>query len=103
VTPALVRYDPKAQADLDEIFAYISARSSVTTANRFIAALRRSCELIGYAPTQGRRRDEVRRGLRVTGFRRRVDICFIVDEGVVVVLRLLYGGRDIAQALREHR
>ena len=39
------------------------------------------------------RRDDIRPGLRVTGFERRITAAFMIDEPRVVVLRLFYGGR----------
>ena len=42
---------------------------------------------------RGTRRDDIRPGLRVTGFERRITAAFLIDEPRVVVLRLFYGGR----------
>lgn len=33
--------------------------------------------------------------MRIVGFEKRVEIAFIVEEHAVVVLRILYGGRNL--------
>ncbi len=39
-------------------------------------------------------RDDLRPGLRICGFRRRVTIAFVVTEENVEILGIFYGGRD---------
>jgi plasmid stabilization system protein ParE len=46
-------------------------------------------------PQRGARRDDLRPGLRSTGFRRRVTIAFHLNAGTVVIDRVFYGGRDV--------
>ena len=46
-------------------------------------------------------RDDLRPGLRITGFRRRVTVAFSVDEDRVMILRLFYGGQDWERAFDE--
>jgi toxin ParE1/3/4 len=46
------------------------------------------------ASERGRRRDDIRPGLRIIGFERRVTVAFAVEEERVVILRIFYGGRD---------
>jgi len=36
----------------------------------------------------------IRPGLRIVGFERRVSVAFVVEEDEVVILRLLYAGRQ---------
>src|SRR4030088_3019101 len=50
-------------------------------------------------PERGTRRDDLRPGLRVTGFERRVTIAFHVTAEAVIIDRILYGGHDFAPAL----
>jgi len=40
-------------------------------------------------------------GLRVVGFRRRATIAFMVQDTQIVILRILYRGRDTSAALAE--
>lgn len=59
-------------------------------------AVRLACLGLAEFPERGTRRDEVRPGLRTLGFRRRVTIAFQVTPTRVVVVRVLYAGRDLA-------
>jgi toxin ParE1/3/4 len=47
------------------------------------------------SPERGRRRDDLRPGLRTTAFRRRVTIAFHITEMTVTIDRVFYGGRDL--------
>jgi toxin ParE1/3/4 len=51
-------------------------------------------------PERGRRRDDLRPGLRIIGFGRRVTIAFHVTGDRITIDRVLYGGRDLTQVLR---
>ncbi len=51
-------------------------------------------------PERGRRRDDIRQGLRVIGFERRVTIAFHVTDDFVIIDLILYGGRDVERNLR---
>ncbi len=90
-----VIYTQQAGADLDWIYAVISDASSPTTANRFDQRLRAFCERLDHASERGTRRDDIRPGLRVIGFERRVAVAFIVEADQVVILRIFYGGADL--------
>ena len=46
-------------------------------------------------------RDDIRTGLRIIGFERRVSIAFHVETATVVINRILYGGRDVEKAFQE--
>jgi toxin ParE1/3/4 len=52
---------------------------------------------------RGTRRDDLRPGLRVVGFARRVTIAFHINDNRVTIDRVLYGGRDLSAALRDDR
>lgn len=41
-------------------------------------------------------------GLRTFGIDRRITVAFRVDEQKVVILRILYAGRDLERALRQN-
>ena len=52
------------------------------------------CQGFSLFPKRGRRRDDLFPGLRVVGFERRLSIAFLVEPERVVILRVLYGGRQ---------
>ena len=66
----------------------------------YVQRLRAFCERLEYAAERGNRRDDLRAGLRIVGFERRVTVAFSVDETRVTILRLFYGGMDWEGALR---
>lgn len=54
------------------------------------------CESLHVFPHRGRRRDDLKPGLRVTNHNRRVSIVFEVDScnREVLIYRVHYGGQD---------
>jgi toxin ParE1/3/4 len=59
------------------------------------------CERFDAFSERGTRRDDLKPGVRTIGFERRVTVVFAVFETEVVILRLLYGGRDVEAAFEE--
>lgn len=95
-------YTPDAGGDLDRIYDIIVEASSATIANRCDQRIRAFCERLEYGSERGTHRDDVRPGLRVIGFERRVAIAFIVESSErVVILRLFYGGANWQDDLAE--
>ena len=86
---------PEAQADLEELYDWIAERASPAVALGYLERLGDHLRGYAHAPERGHRRDDLRPGLRIAGFERRVTIAFTVDEGRVTILRLAYGGRDL--------
>ena len=52
------------------------------------------CNGFEFAGERGQRRDDLRPGLRVVGFERRIAIAFVVSDSEVTILRLYYGGQN---------
>jgi plasmid stabilization system protein ParE len=90
-----IRFEPPAQRDLLAMHSYIADRSSIEQASTYVDRLLQWCEGFERFPMRGTRRDDIRRGLRITGFERRITIAFTVNEKEVVILRILYGGRKL--------
>jgi len=95
-----IEYRPFARADLKSIYDYI-AEESRQRALSYVRDIEDRCERLADAPHVGSRRPELAQDLRVIGFRRRVAICFRVGPETVEIVRILYGGRDLASALGE--
>jgi plasmid stabilization system protein ParE len=96
-----VVFTPEAEAQLTELFGYIAAEASPEIAARFTDGIVTYCESLSNFPARGSRRDDIRHGLRVTGYRRRVAIAFYVDEDRIHVIGVFDGGQDYGAALRE--
>ena len=93
-----VVFSPEAQADLFELYDYIADQSGPTRAIGYIKRIEKTCLALDFAGERGTKRDDLRPGLRIMGFERRVTIAFHVEPGTVTIDRILYGGRDLQRA-----
>jgi toxin ParE1/3/4 len=87
---------PAAEDDLAKLYRYIAEQSgSLERAIGYIRRIRAACEKLKTFPEVGRSRDDLRPGVRVLGFERRVVIVYtVLSCGDVEIGRVLYGGRD---------
>jgi toxin ParE1/3/4 len=76
------------------------ADSGPARAIGYIARIEAFCRRFDLAGQRGHSRDDIRAGLRIVGFERRVTIAFHVDAKAVVIDRIFYGGRNVAQAFK---
>jgi toxin ParE1/3/4 len=90
-----VIFTPGAEADLDEIEQYLALRFSERNAERYVRRITAHCRQLALAPYRGKARDDIRPGLRITGFERRATIVFQVLPERVVIQGVFYGGRAI--------
>jgi toxin ParE1/3/4 len=95
-----VVFAPEARSDLLDIYDYIAARSGPPRALSFTERIVAYCTGLAIFPERGTRRDDLRPGLRIIGYRRRVTIAFHVTSDAAIIDRILYGGRDLPRALR---
>jgi toxin ParE1/3/4 len=93
-------FTPEAQEQqLLELYRYIAAAASPVIAERYTNAIITYCEELRTFPHRGYRRDDIREGLRVTNYRKRVVIAFDVDAEQVSVIGIFYGGQDYETVL----
>lgn len=90
-----VTFTPEARDDLSSIGDWIAERAGADIALGYIERLEAYCLGFEHAAERGRRRDDLRPGLRVIGFERRVAIVFAVSDDEVTILRLYYGGQNL--------
>ncbi len=93
-----VFFTPEAKDDLFDLYDYIADRSTPKRALGYINRIEKSCLSLQVFAERGTSRDDLRPGLRVMGFERRVLIAFRVDADSVALLRILYGGRSVELA-----
>ena len=67
-----VVFTPEAEAQLIELYGYIAAKASPEIAAHFTDGIVTYCESLSTFPARGNRRDDIRPGLRVTSYRKRV-------------------------------
>lgn len=96
-----VMYAPEAEAQLIALYFQIAAAASPEIAARYTDAIVEQCESLATFPLRGAQRDDIRSGLRVFGFRRRVSIAFQVKGEEVTILGVFYGGQDFEAVLEQ--
>ncbi|MRI56583.1 type II toxin-antitoxin system RelE/ParE family toxin [Methylobacterium sp. DB1607] len=85
---------PEARDDLTSLYDWIANAASPDVALRYVERIERHLSGFDFVAERGTKRDDVRPGLRISGFERRVTIAFTVGPERVTILRILYGGRD---------
>ena len=96
-----VVFTPEAEAQLIELYGYIAAEASPEIAARFTDGIVTYCESLNTFPARGNRRDDIRPGLRITSYRKRVAISFNIDDDRVNIIGVFYGGQDYEGVLLE--
>lgn len=89
-----VVFAPEALEDLKRLYDWIAGAAGPGTALGYIERIEGFCRGMAVAAERGHRRDDIRPGLRIVGFERRITIAFTLTETQTVILRLFYGGRD---------
>ena len=95
-----VAYSPRAVAQLEALYRYIADDAGPRRAEDFVGSIMAYCDGLEDFPRRGTKRDDIRPGLRITGFRRRVTIAFTVGDEVLTILGIFYGGQDYDGALQ---
>ena len=94
------RVAPKARTDLDELWHYVASNSSVETADRLIDSITARFFLLGKQPQAGRRRDELRPGLRSFPVGEYV-VLYRIEGSDVLIQHVTRGSRDLDSLLGE--
>lgn len=90
-----VVFAPETQIDLLDLYDMVAEGGGGERALADVERIQAACLWLAVFPERGTRRNDVRPGLRVLGFERRVAIAFHVGAGRVTIDRVLYGGRDL--------
>lgn len=96
-------FRPAAEADLLALHWHIAEDAGLEIAGGYIGRIEEACLALETSPKRGASRDDIRPGLRVMGFERRVTIVFQVGKAEVTIARIFYGGQDYERALRARR
>lgn len=96
-----VVFSPESGEQLACLYRYIAAAASPNVAARYTEAIVSYCEALYTFPHRGTKRDDIRPGLRVTNFKKRAVIAFDVDNDVVSIIGIFYGGQDYETMLQE--
>jgi plasmid stabilization system protein ParE len=96
-----VVFTPEAEEQLAELYRYIVSVASADIAARFGDGIVSYCESLQNFPLRGIKRDDIRTGLRITSYRKRIVVAFEVDADHVNILGIFYGGQDYESALQD--
>jgi len=95
------RLAPQAEADLDDIAFYVFVQSgSVDLADRLIESISARFALLGTHPRAGRRRDDLRPGMRTFPVGDYL-VLYRVERDDVLIQRVVRGSRDLDALLGE--
>lgn len=93
-----VEFSSAAEDQLTALLSFIAEKASPEVAFDYVDSIVAHCESFSTFPHRGTMRDDLRPGLRITNFKKRVLIAFRVKEAVVQVLGIFYGGQDFEAA-----
>ena len=97
-----VQMDVEALDQLEDIYRYIEESSgSSTVAERYTAAVVRTCETLANFPHRCIKRDDLYPGLRVTNHRGQTIIAYTINENaeIVTIVGFFHGGQDYESKL----
>jgi toxin ParE1/3/4 len=83
-----------AKADVALIESWVAENAGATIASKYSKRILSFCQRLETGSQRGTKRDEIRLGLRVIGFEKRVNILFVVTPEDVIILRIFYGGKN---------
>jgi len=95
-----VVFTPEAMSQVEALYTYVSQAAGPDVASRYTNAIVTYCEGLHMFPLRGMRRDDIRTGLRITNYKKRAVIAFAVEDEVVSVIGVYYGGQDYETVLR---
>lgn len=76
------------------MYDWIADEASPVVALAYLERVEAFCPRLSIGSERGHLRADIRTGLRIIGFERRLTIAFVVDEGRVTVLRVFARGRN---------
>ncbi len=95
----VVVFSPEAEEELAALYRYIAAAASPSIAADYTDAIVTHCQSLRRFPARGTRRDDIRPGLRISNYRKRVIIAFVIEPDRVLILGIFSGGRDYETVL----
>ena len=94
-----VVFSKVASEHLLEIAHWIGEAASYAVAIRYVERVEAYLYNFDIFAERGTRCDDIRQGLRIIGFERRLTIAFTVDAESVIILGIYCSGQDWASAL----
>lgn len=92
-------FAPEAAEDLVGLYDWIAQQASPSVAMAYLERVEAFCLRLRIGSERGHLRADIRPGLRIIGFERRLTIAFVVGEDAVTILRVFAAGRNWEQSL----
>ena len=99
-----VLIDPQAKQDLKEIFIYVATNDSISSANKLLGSLEKTCYKLEEFPERG----HIPQELRLTGIKRYLEILYKpyriiyeIENNQIYIHCVLDGRRNIQEILSE--
>ena len=99
-----VLIDPKAKQDLKEIFLYVAINDSLSSADKLLDAIEKTCFKLEEFPERG----HIPQELRLTGIKRYLEIhykpyriIYEINKNLIYIHSVLDGRRNIQEILSE--
>lgn len=89
-----VRLRQSAVDDLKAIYTYLAERIGYDRADAYISRIEEFCRSLDRFSERGRRRDDLREGLRTIIFESRAVVAYRIVGSQVLVMRVIHGGQD---------
>jgi plasmid stabilization system protein ParE len=90
---------PEALGQLQILEERIAQAGAPITAERYVDAIVDFCISLQTFAARGVAREDLLPGLRITHFRKRAIIAYLLDDEIVSILGIFYGGQDYETAL----
>ena len=87
--------------DLVTMSDFITVKAGLKVADTYIERLKAFLRGFDLASERGTLRNDIRKGLRIIGFERRVTIAFNVTNTSVFILRIFWGGQNWQKLLED--
>jgi len=94
-----VQFAPEALAQLRALEQRIADAGAPLAAERYVDSIVDFCMKLQTFAARGVARDDLLPGLRITHFRKRTIIAYLLDREVVSIVGVFYGGQDYETAL----
>ncbi|UUE11242.1 type II toxin-antitoxin system RelE/ParE family toxin [Dickeya zeae] len=96
-----VVFAPEAEEQLAALYRYIAEAATPNTALSYTESVVDYCESLSLFPKRGSTRNDLLAGLRVTNYRKRTVIAFMVEDEKkrVTVLGIWHGGQNYERDL----
>jgi toxin ParE1/3/4 len=95
-----VVFTPRSRKHLQDLYDHIADCASPVTADKYIDRVIDYCLGLDIFPRRGRPRDDIRQSMRTLAFERRVTVAFVIENDVVAIHGVYYGGQDFEEDLR---